>query len=185
MNFRQSKVIAILLILLVVALTIFSAKVDVREILNFIGVSGIYGYIAAVIIALSGGVSVATTASFYAAIGILAVSGLDPLILALVTAPALIIGDYIFYYLARRGKEAILEKNNKYVNKIKRFIGGKSQFFIGSFVYFYAGLTPFPSDILMVSLAVFEIRFRRIVLPLFLGHVTLVTLIGLLGGLIT
>lgn len=164
------------IVVVVVVLSIIFTHIDVRTIVERVGATK--GYLLAVVIALSGGISVFTTASFFSTIGLLSIGGLNPFILGLVTAPALAVGDYFFYYLGKKGKLII---PSHFLNKLEVFeqwLSKRPRYTILFFVFVYAALTPLPSEFLMISLAFLNYPFKKALPVILLGHIAIVTWLG-------
>lgn len=159
--------------------TLVFTKVDIVSLVKNIGQTN--GYIIAIIVALVGGLSAFTTASFYTTVAVLVVGGLNPLLLALVVAPFLILGDYIFYYFAEQGRMIIPQRNYKFLYRIEKIVNKKSKIVPSLFIYIYSGLTPLPADILMVLLAISGYKFRYIMPVIFLGHITFIQIVSILA----
>lgn len=180
MKNNKKTIILILAVLFVVSFwTIIFSYFDVRLFVEKIGVGN--GYLIAVLVAFFGGLSAFTTASFFSTIGILSIGGLSPWVLALVTSPVLLLGDYIFYFLGESGKKALSEK---IVGKIERFylrIQKHGSVMIPVSLYIYAAFTPLPADVLMISLAILGYPFKKIFIPTLLGHFTLIVWLGYLA----
>ena len=171
------------MILAVVALllvwTAIFTRINIHELVQAIGVRN--GYLLALGVALLGGVSTFTTASFFTTIGVLSIGGLNPFFLGLVTAPALLLGDYIFYYLGTRGRTAVSAKNLVKIKKVEAWFETKPAWFRPVGIYMYTAFTPLPADILMIALALIGYKFKRALVSILLGHITIVTWLGYLA----
>ncbi|MFK7779716.1 MAG: VTT domain-containing protein, partial [Candidatus Gracilibacteria bacterium] len=90
------------------------------------------------------------------------------------------IGDSIFFYMGLKLKECIFKKNNKnkYFKKIYKWITNRPRWIVFLIIYVYAGLTPFPGDLLVMALALAGYSFKKILLPLLLGNITLIIILG-------
>lgn len=159
--------------------SIVFARVNIRDLVETIGVRN--GYLLALGVALLGGVSTFTTASFYSTIGLLAIGGLSPFILALVTAPALLLGDCLFYYLGHKGRESLSHHTMARVRRIELWFEARPKYYRPLGIYVYSAFTPFPADILMVALAVIKYPLKRAWLPILMGHITILTWLGYLA----
>lgn len=159
--------------------SIVFTHVNIKELVEAIGVRN--GYLLALGVALLGGVSTFTTASFYSTIGLLSIGGLSPVILALVTAPALLLGDCLFYYLGSKGRESLSAGTIRRVRAVERWFEKKPTYYRPLGIYIYSAFTPFPADILMVALAFINYSLRKAWLPILLGHITILTWLGYLA----
>jgi len=139
-------------------------------------------YLLVFLFSIIGGVSALTAASFYTAIFTLASTGISPYVIALVAAPGILIGDLVFWYLGLQGRALAYEAFGNLLTRMADYLSTKSKWFVSVFAFVYTGLTPFPGDILMASLAILRFRFRDICIPVLLGNYLLVLLIAKLGS---
>jgi len=178
---KKSHKIILTGIILIVLWTIILTQVNLEMLIGNIGVRN--GYLIALVVALLGGVSTLTTASFFATIGALSIAGLDPFFLGLVCAPALALGDYIFYYLGAIGRDIASYKLKNRTGKIEKWFDKYPRWFRPLGIYIYTAFTPLPADILMVALAFIEYRFKRALPWILLGHITIITWLGYVAKL--
>ncbi len=164
-------------LVLVVALAFVTIFLDPGQVVPELGVRNVY--VLTFFLAALGGVSAFTAAGYYSTLFALALGGANPLILALLSAPGVLIGDLVFWYLGRAGKpiaEAVLSKP---LRSILRFTERQPRPMIPIFVYIYTGLTPLPGDFLMISLAIIGYPLRKILIPILLGNFTLALIVSL------
>jgi membrane protein DedA with SNARE-associated domain len=178
---KKSYKIIITLIVFLIIWTIIFTQVDLPGFIERIGIAN--GYLIALGVALLGGVSTLTTASFFTTIGALSIAGLDPLLLGLVCAPALALGDFIFYFLGLKGRDAVGHGFKNKILKIERWFDRHPRWFRPAGIYVYTAFTPFPADILMVALAFIEYKFRKALPWIILGHITIITWLGYVAKL--
>src|SRR3989338_1224106 len=138
-------------------------------------------YLIVFVLGIIGGVSAFSAAGFYATLFSFALGGADPFILALFSAPGVLIGDFIFWYIGIQGRQIINEEYNSYLLKFSSWLKGKPKWFTPIAVYVYTGFTPFPGDFLMLTLAVLNYKFSQIFIPTLLGNYTLALLVSVLG----
>jgi membrane protein YqaA with SNARE-associated domain len=155
----------------------FLSYVEPAEIIERFGERNTY--IAVFILAMIGGVSALSAAGFYATLFSLALGGADPFILALFSAPGVLIGDLVFWSLGVQGKYVLEDKYEPSLKKFSSWLAKKPKWFVSAVVYIYTGFTPFPGDFLMVALAVLNYRFRQIFVPTILGNYTLALIVAL------
>ncbi len=148
-------------------------------IVNLMGVRN--GYILIFIIAIFGGVSSFTSASFFTTLITLAIGGLNPFFLGIVGGIGVTVGDSLFFYFGYNGRSLIPKRVLKKIDRFSRWISTRHNWFVPVVAFVYAGLTPLPNDILMVSLAVANIKYKRIVIPVLLGNMFLVTVVAFLA----
>lgn len=144
-----------------------------EEIVANVGVET--GYLLVFLTALIG-ISSITSASFYATVIILASSGeFNPLFLALSAAPAMAIGDSIFFFLGLKGRSLVPEK---YLNKFSDWLKERPDWLAPVVAYFYTGFTPLPQDFLMVTLGVSGATFWKILIAILLGNITFIFMLA-------
>ena len=165
-------------ILLVFAGGLVLYFVSPTEIIDKIGVNN--SYLIAFLLALFGGVSSITAVPYLTVLATFAAGGLNIFLLTLISAPALTVGDAIFFYLGARGRKFVHQRKDieKMLEKITRWTSTHPKWVIPFFVYVYSGLTPFPVDILSLALALLNYPFRRFIVPVFAGNVTSVFFIA-------
>lgn len=149
------------------------------RIIDIIGIKNVY--ISVFILGIIGGVSALSAAGFYATLFSLSVGGANPFILAAFSAPGVLLGDFLFWYLGLRGKEVIDIKYGKYLSKLSTWLNKKPKWFMPIMIYVYTGFTPFPGDFLMFLLAFMNYHFKQIFIPTLLGNYTLALMVSLFG----
>lgn len=154
--------------------------IDAEALVDRIGISNTY--ILIFLLSIMGGVSAFTAVSFYATIFTLASTGISPLLIALFSAPGILIGDSLFWYLGVQGRSLAYEAFGKWLTRIAAYLSRRSKWFVYAFTFIYTGLTPLPGDILMASLAILGYRFRNIFIPVLCGNFTLIFIIAKLGS---
>jgi len=160
----------------ITGLTIFLFYVHPATIILAIGVKNIY--IATFLLAIIGGVSAFTATSFYAALFAFALGGANPFLLALFSAPGVLIGDLIFWYLGHKGKAIVKPAIGRIIEKLSSWLLTKPRWLIPIGVYIYTGFLPLPGEFLMVTLALLGISFKRVLIPTLLGNFTLALIVS-------
>lgn len=157
-------------------LTIFLFYVHPSAIVLAIGVKNIY--LATFLLAIIGGVSAFTATSFYATLFAFALGGANPFLLALFSAPGVLLGDLIFWYLGYKGKTIVRPAIGRIIEKLSSWLLTKPRWLIPVGVYIYTGFLPLPGEFLMVLLALLGISFKRVWLPTLLGNYTLALIVS-------
>lgn len=163
--------------LFLVFLFIFFLFVDPTELINFLGVRN--SYLVLFFVALVGGTSSFTSSSYYAAIVAFTLSGLHPGLVALIAGTGLFVGDSIFYRIGVWGRDHISGKALRFVEKLSRYVEKKPRWFIQLIIYIYTGFSPFPGDILMISLSFSHFSYKHFIIPGWFGNITLAGIISL------
>ena len=174
---NYSAFIGVLVAIIIVSLILF--YFDPAEIVVHMGVRNIYGFLF--VFALLGGVSSFTSSSFYAAVIALSASGgLNPLTVGIIAGIGMGFGDSMFYLLGQRAYKAFFhnERNQRRVEKFLAWLEKRPKWTMPIIIFIYSGFTPFPGDLLMMSLAVTGYPYRKAIVPMVLGNITLVTILG-------
>lgn len=168
---------AILFIAVWAIILIFFSPEDIVE---KIGVQNTY--LVAFLLAAIGGLSTITGTSFFAAVATFASGGADPLLLGLIGGAGIFLSDSVFFFLAQQGVKVFnIDSQSPFRQKVIGLIGRVPDWLLGIFVFAYVGLSPLPNDILMIALALAKVRYRRIVLALIVGSITIVLITATLG----
>jgi membrane protein YqaA with SNARE-associated domain len=156
---------------------------DAREIVEWIGAEN--GYLITALVALFGGVSSLGGPTYIAVVLTFASAGLNPIGLALASGLGVSIGDTVYFYLGKHGRETIGEgKLQSLVHRLTAWVEKRSEFAVALFAYIYTGFTPLPNDILTIALGALKQRYIVVIPALVLGNITLVYLLARFGGVL-
>lgn len=161
----------IFLIIFLSSLIYYVLYTGPEQIVSNIGVENTY--LILFLIAIFGGVSAFTSTSFYVLFVTFLAGGSNPIILAVVGGIGLSIGDMLFYILGIKGREVMEHtKYEKYISKISKLIDKNSQFVVFLVIYLYISFSPFPKDILSVTLGILNYNVKRLFFAMILGNIT-------------
>jgi membrane protein YqaA with SNARE-associated domain len=184
MQFKKTKLYQyrglVVVVLVIVLLFVVFSFIKPQDIVQSLGVRN--SYLVLFLIGLIGGASSLTSSSYYAAVVTFAVSGLNPVIIAFVAGTALFIGDSVFYRIGMWGRDHISGRALRFAQKLTRYVEGKSRRFVQVFIYLYTGFSPFPADILMISLSFVRFPYLSFMVPGFMGSVTFAFLLAFLAA---
>lgn len=138
------------------------------------------GYLLAFVIAVAGGVSTLTSSTFTLTIITLVAGGLSPYILGVVGGTGLLIGDSLFYYLGSNVSYLLSGQSKKWIDKLSAWLENRPKWLVPGIVFVYVGFFPLPNDVLTVTLGLGSYRYRRIVLPIWLGNILFTIIVGVL-----
>ncbi|SET01090.1 membrane protein YqaA, SNARE-associated domain [Methanococcoides vulcani] len=141
------------------------------EIVERLGVRNIYIFVF--LLAMIGGVSTFTSTTFYTALITISLGGVNPIWIALLASIGLTFGDLAFYYLGTKGRQCIKGKYAGNVFRLTKWMEKIDDRITMLMIFFYS-LTPLPSDIIAISLAIVGFPFRKMIIPLFVGNFTLI-----------
>lgn len=171
---KQSKLVLLLLFFVAWAYLLSTYRPD--EIIRSIGITNVYFvvFLASTI----GGVSTLFAGSFYATIITFALGGLDPFVLGFFAGMGATIGDSIFFYFGLKGRSVLSGRMREKAMTFSAWLQRQNRVVVTISIFIYAGFTPFPKDLLVVALALGDYRYRKMLPPLLLGNICLVSLIG-------
>lgn len=142
--------------------------VSPEEIVSFIGVE--QGYLLIFILALFG-VSGFSSAPFYTILFTFVSSGeFNILLLAMVSAPAMALGDSLFFFLGNKGHSVTGDR----LSFFSKWLKSKPRWITPLVAYIYSAFTPLPQDFLMIVLGVGRVRFLYILIAILFGNATFV-----------
>lgn len=154
-----------------ISFIIFAIFYGPENIIDSIGVGN--SYIVLFLFAVFGGVSFATSFSFFTSFATFYIGGLNFFVLVLIGAVGLSIGDSVFYYLSFKGSDFI--ENSSYANKIKLlsdFVNNKvNPKYMFLFVLVYAAFIPLPKDILCIVLGISKYSYFKFISAFFIGNI--------------
>jgi membrane protein YqaA with SNARE-associated domain len=165
-----------LLLLFFIAWGYLLSAYEPDEIVHFLGITNVYFVVF--LTSVIGGVSTFFAGSFYATIITFALGGLDPIMLGIFAGIGATIGDSIFFYFGLKGRDVLSGRWRKKAMKFSTWLHRQNRAVMAIIIFLYAGFTPFPKDLLVVTLAIGDYHYRKIILPLLLGNIFLVTLIS-------
>lgn len=174
---NKNKITFIFLVLFLIIWIFILIFIGPNKIVDFLGVEN--SYLILFLIAAIGGLSTLTGSVYYTSLITFSAAGLNPFILSVIGGIGLTISDSIFYYFGRVGRDILPDKIKRNTNKFYKWLKSKPQWTLPIFVYAYTGFTPFPSDIMLIAIALIKINFKKIVIPLLLGNMTSTLLISL------
>ena len=172
---RKDLTIAALLILFIVAWSVFLIYNPPEEIVESLGLNNTY--LAVFLLAAIGGVSAFTSTSFYTALVTISLGGVNTIYLALFASVGLTMGDIVFYTVGKKGKNCVAPRYGKYIDKLLQMVEKVSDRTIVILIFFYS-LTPLPSDILAIVLAILGFPLKKMVPPLLVGNFVLTLMLA-------
>ena len=164
-----------LFILFLILWAILFSQIDLSALADKFSARG--AYIVIFLVAFFGGVSVLTSSSYLATLVVLSLGPANPYLLALSAGTALTLGDSLFYFFGTRGRQSLPPSLAERLKHVADWLDDRSRTFVSFLVYVYTGFTPLPSDILMLLASFANYPLRKIIIPLYLGNITLVFVI--------
>ncbi len=154
--------------------------IGAQAIVTKIGLNNIY--LPIFIIAILSGSSSFVSASFFA-VYISIASGIDNHLLFVISGGlGLSVGDSIFYYLGKKGRKLETKKWQSIIEKLSSWFKKQSLYLVYLIIFIYNAFTPLPGDILNTILGLSGIKYRKIIIVIILGNITLLYLIAYFIG---
>lgn len=157
-------------LIFIILIGIFLYFISPQEIINKIGITN--SYILVFIISLFGGFSSWTSFSMVALLITLVTGGMNLLFLGIIAGIGLSIGDLTMLFASSKGRKLITGKYDKLLLKFSIFLKEKVEKLIFFIIYIYIGLTPFPNDMLLISLGLIDYPKKKMYLPIILADIT-------------
>lgn len=140
------------------------------EIVRRLGVENAYPVV--LLLSVIGAIGSMTTFSSYPAIVTFAAGGMNVVALGVVSGIGLTIGDAIFYSVVTEVTGLLRGRAKEKAIRVGEWLETRPGWAIPLVTYVWVGLLPLANNILTGALALSGYRFRRILVPLFLGNVT-------------
>ncbi|MDP2684599.1 MAG: hypothetical protein Q8P20_06155 [bacterium] len=171
-----------ILAIFIVALIVILHFISPQEIVNKIGVRN--GYLLVFLISFFGGFSAGGSISFISVLITLAVGGLNPVFLGLISGTSLAIGDVIMFYAGSKGRELIKNKWDQRFEKITEIFKSKKWLYkiIPIIVYLYIGFTPLPNDLMILFLAAIRYPMKKMSVIIILGDLSFALTVAILAS---
>lgn len=182
MNQRLSHYLRLLAVVaFIVAINAAFFLVGAREVVTYIGVSNTY--LVVFLIAAIGGMSTFTGATYVSTMANFAAGGADPWLLGLFGGVGIFISDSLFYLLAWYGRQVVPNSWRSAIRFLTKEIEELPIWAVMLGAYIYQGLSPLPTDLLMLALAFSRRHYYTLILPLLFGSLTFSWLIAHFGSL--
>ncbi|WP_135611677.1 VTT domain-containing protein [Methanococcoides sp. AM1] len=163
-----------LIILFIVSWSVLLFYYPPGEIVERLGVRNVYIFVF--LLAMIGGVSTFTSTTFYTALITISLGGVNSLWIALFASIGLTFGDLVFYYLGTKSRQCIKGKYAGNVFRLTKWMENIDDRLTMLMIFLYS-LTPLPSDVIAIALAIVNFPFRKMIVPLFVGNFTLIVLL--------
>jgi len=167
-------IIFVLIALFIITWSIFLHYYPPKLIVATLGINNTY--LAIFMLSLIGGVSTFTSTTFYTVLITIALSEVNPVWLGLIASLGLTLGDLLFYYMGRKGKQCVPGKYEAKIIKLTSKMEQINDKLIVLIIFLYS-LTPLPSDILAIGLAFGGFSVKKLIPPLFVGNFVLIVLL--------
>jgi membrane protein YqaA with SNARE-associated domain len=172
---KRDIIIVGLLVLFIFTWSVFLVYYPPQEIVGYLGVHNTY--LVVFLLAAIGGVSAFTSTSFYTALVTISLGGVNPVYIALFASVGLTVGDIVFYIVGRKGKQCVPSKYGKHIGRFLQLLKDAGDKKVVLLIFIYS-LTPLPSDILAIGLALSGFPLKKMVPPLLIGNFVLILMLA-------
>lgn len=155
-------------------------RVPPEQLVRGLGVEN--AYLLVLFLSVIGALGSMTTFSSYPAVVTFAAGGMSIPMLGLLSAIGLTIGDALFYFLVGEVTGLLRGSAKEKATRVGEWLESRPRWVIPVVTYAWVGLLPLANNILTGALALTGYRFRRIVLPIFLGNATFPTIVAYLAS---
>lgn len=183
MYMKRKKIRAILLFCVIAVWILFLFLKSPEDIVKAVGVQN--GYLLVFFSSFLGGLAAITVVTVYPTIIIFAMGGLNPFILGVSAAIGMTIANVIYFFIGEEGRGLAEPKGGfrKFTDRMLKKCDKLPFWLVQILILLYVGFTPFPNGLLTASGGLINYSFRKILLPLLLGNLILMTFIAYVGSL--
>lgn len=140
-------------------------------------------YLVVLALSVIGALGSMTTFSSYPAIVTFAAGDMNAWALGLVSGVGLTIGDAIFYSFVGEVKGLLGGRAREKALQVEGWLEERPDWLVPVVTYVWVGLLPVANNILTGGLALTGYKFRKILIPVFLGNVTFPTGVAFLASI--
>lgn len=177
---KKAKIYGLILIMSIIAWSIFLIYVSPSEIIDFIGIEN--GYVLVFISGLAGGISLFFPFPYYLFVLTFGAAGLNPYFLAIAATLGVVIGECTSYFVGHSAHFLISKTTSEKLHKLRDWAIRKPKFLISMILFIWASIAPIPNDFFLVPFGVIRYPFLRIIIPLALGSLVFNTLLAITGN---
>jgi len=179
MRFDKKYFFALIPVLgIVIFSIIFNLFITPESLVSLLGVNNAYFLIFA--LALLGGITTFSGVPYHLFVITMAVAGLNPVLLGIVAASGVMLGDSTSYYLGSRGSNIISVRFEKMFQNLRKLIMGYPKLF-PAFCFLYGSLIPLSNDFITITSGLINYPFWKVIVPLGLGNLVFNTTLALLA----
>lgn len=128
-----------------------------------------FGYLGAFLTALIGNLTVVIVFPYTLLVFFLATTGLDPVILGVLTGVGALLGELSGYFIGRWGARAVQRRKPDEYDALRRIVEQRPK--IVPVLLFVFSLTPMPDDVLFIPLGMLRYPFWRLAISALLGKI--------------
>jgi len=152
--------------------------VPIQTIINSVGTNN--ALVIMFVVAMVGGVTTFSGVPYELLLISLAYGGMNPLLLGVVTATGIMIGDSVSYVIGRQGGMLFSPRVHAFFIKISTFLEEHPRLVFPGLVL-YGAFSPFSNDFIMIATGLSGYAYLRTIVPLWIGNIIYHTLMAYLG----
>ncbi len=175
----KSKIIFFALLLFFVFWTFLIYKFSPEAMIESIGIEN--SYFVVFIVSLFGGISILFPIPYYIFVMTFAAGGSNPILLGIFAGIGLTLGDSTSYLFGRHGGKIIPNRYSKISKSILNKLVSYPEWLRASIILLWGSIVPLPSDILTIPLGLMGYSYRKLIIPLGVGHIIFNTIIAFSG----
>lgn len=138
-----------------------------EQIIQSIG--GRNAYASLFLIAIAGGFTTFNVIPYHLVLITLAAGGLHPVLLGILAASGVTMGDSVSYYIGRQGRVLLTEKTTKWFDRITQVSKRRPRLMMLLF-FLYSTFAPSSNDLLTIPAGIARIPYWQVMLPLLCGN---------------
>ncbi|MDD5623931.1 MAG: hypothetical protein PHI23_04455 [Candidatus Peribacteraceae bacterium] len=160
--------------------TVFIYQFTPSDIVEFVGTEN--GYVASLLLAFIGGLSVLVSLPYHLVIMTFAAGGLNPWLLGLVASVGQLTGDTTSYFLGFSGRHIAPSRLSRVIERFRFWCSARPYWQMAGTLFVYGSISPVSNDWILVPMGLARYPYWRVMLPLELGNVVFNTSMALLGS---
>lgn len=175
MNSKKIKnlIVFLLLVIFLILFSLFFYFYGYDWIINTLHIK--HTYLIGFFVCLFGGISTISVSIYLPIMTSFVIAGSNPLLLGVIGGLGLAISDIFFFYISSKGRELVPKgKFENFLINLELKIMRLGDFWVGLFMIFYI-VTPFPNDLLNLTLAFVKYPAKKVVRFLFIGDIIYMT----------
>jgi len=174
----KKKLLQFFLLAVIISWLVYLWLNDPSKVIDALGVHN--SFIILMISSFFGAIVAVPVISVYPTVATFALSGLHPLTVGISASIGISVANILFFYVGSKGRELAETSKffSKYAQKILRWIKKQPEWAMPIFIFIFVGLTPLPNNLLTASGGLVNYPLKRMITPLLLGNILLMTIIA-------
>src|SRR6056297_4327429 len=178
---RYASLYTVLTTLVIVAYVLY--HYPPTQIVDRLGVEN--SYLAAFLIAATGGLSSFTSSVFYASVATFSAGGANPWLLGITGGLGIALGDSLIFALFRFGFKDVHSYWHEFIERLRLWVDAYPRPVVYATLFLILGISPTPNDIIMFLLVALGFRYLKVAPVIVAAGITITTITALLGQSLT